>query len=319
MSVDTMTALRTTKLEEDLMFALAKQQAGEQVISVIAFRGNIRSEAQYIRSASTITGGQGVVNRLGLIVTMDTGNLTALSWYNFDGCNECGGADSSTCIKTQYDAAYQTTPQESCATALTEKACTPCVDKECKSANCSTTVMTAFRGASKSGQPLQSAYQLQAAFKYSVYDILGSIFNDASELGSVSVGPSGQGVSGGAGSYLASPTPSPLPLPGGAATDQQLAAAQDGQYLSPPPPVPVAVVESPPVAPVTTDPTAVPTTDPAATVAPVAPVVDPAAVPSPPTDYSSPSTDYNAPPADYGNPPADYGNPPADYTAPAGR
>jgi hypothetical protein len=319
MSVDTMTALRTTKLEEDLMFALAKAQTAEQVISVIAFRGNIRSEAQYIRSASSITGGQGVVQRLGLIVTMDNGNLTNLNWYNFDGCNDCGGADSSTCIKTQYDPVYQTTPQQSCATSLMEKACAPCVDKECKSANCSTTVMTAFRGSSKSGQPLQSAYQMQAAFKYSVYDILGGILNDASDIGTVDVGPSGQGVSGGSGSYITSPTPAALPLPGGAVSDAQLAAAANGTVLPSPPPAPVeqpSPSPSPEAVPVTDPTTTVtPTTDPAAaTTTPVAPTVDPAAaVPSPPTTDYNTNGDYtsNTPTSDYA--------PPTEYVPPTGR
>ena len=304
-----MTALRTTKLEEDLMFNLAKTQAAEQVISVIAFRGNIRSEAQYIRSASSITGGQGVVNRLGLIVTMDSGNLTSLNWYNFDGCNECGGADSSTCIKTNYDPVYQVTPQQSCATSLMEKACAPCVDTTCKSANCSTTTMVAFRGASKSGQPLQSAYQMEAAFKYSIYDILGSLVNDANQLGTVNVGPAGQGVSGGSGSYLQSPGASPLPLPGGQVSDAQLAAAQNGQVLPSPPPAPVP------------SPSPSPVTDPAATTSPVAPTttpVAPVAVPSPPSPDYSPSTDYSPSPSpsnDYSSPsPANSGT----YVAPQG-
>ncbi len=309
-----MTSLRTTKLEEDLLFEQAKQQiGGEAVISVIAFRGNIRSEAQYIRSASSTTVGQGVVTRLGLIATMDTGNLTALNWYNFDGCNDCGGAGSSTCIQTQYDPVYQVTPQESCATPLDEKACTPCADKECKTAlsvNCSTTVVTAFRGASKSGQPYQSAYQLQAAFKYSVYDLIDGIFTDASEIGEVTTGPAGQGVSGGAGTYLESPPPGGEPTPTPSPTVPEPT----------PVPAPTPVPEPTPVP--TTDPTIVPPTDPNAvptTVDPtiVPPVVDPAAVPvtdpvaPPATDYTA--TDYGAnnnKGSDYGGT-NDYGTPPA--------
>jgi hypothetical protein len=70
--VDTMAALRTTKQEEDQLFQLATSTAGKQpVLSVIAFRGNVRSEAHYIRSDSTtLTGGTGVVERLGLLVTL---------------------------------------------------------------------------------------------------------------------------------------------------------------------------------------------------------------------------------------------------------
>lgn len=71
--VDTMTALRNTKVEEDQLYDYVTAATGvEQVVSVIAFRGNIRSEAQYVRSNSAITGGTGVVKGLGLIVTMRT-------------------------------------------------------------------------------------------------------------------------------------------------------------------------------------------------------------------------------------------------------
>lgn len=62
--------LNNTKLEEDLLFQLAKSSGVDQVVSVVAFRGTVRSTPQYIRSASSTTGGQGIVSRLGLLVTM---------------------------------------------------------------------------------------------------------------------------------------------------------------------------------------------------------------------------------------------------------
>jgi len=65
-----MAALRSTKVEEDQLFDLAKALNKEQILSVIAFRGDIRSEAQYIRSTSSITGGMGIVERLGLLITL---------------------------------------------------------------------------------------------------------------------------------------------------------------------------------------------------------------------------------------------------------
>jgi hypothetical protein len=71
MATDTITSLNTSRLQEDLLFQLARGLSPDQVISVIAFRGNIRSQPQYIRSAApSLTGGQGVVERLGLLVSL---------------------------------------------------------------------------------------------------------------------------------------------------------------------------------------------------------------------------------------------------------
>lgn len=176
--------------------------------------------------------------------------------------------------------------------------------------------MVAFRGSTTSGQALQSAYQMTAAFSYSIYDVLGNILNTADDLGNVDAGTAGAGLAGGTGSYINAS----LPLPGGAVSDEALSAAQNGQTLPPPP----AVVTPAPVvttAPVTTDPAAVvtpaPVVDPAA-VATTAPVVDPAAAVASPAVPAVPFTDPAAaaaattdplatPPPDYA-PNADYGN-----------
>ena len=218
-----------------------------------------------MRSASALTGGQGVVERLGLLVTMDNGNLTALDWYNFDGCNGC---DSSLCVTTNYDALYQTNPQESCAFDIQSPECAPCTSTDCKVTNCSTTVMGAFRGSTKSGQALQSAYQLTSAFKYSISDVLGGLLNGAEDnLGNVNAGAAGTGVDGGTGTYL----PTPLPLPGGAVSDEQLSAAQNGEVMPPPPQPPNSPPPPPSPSPPPPSPEPVPV-----------PVPDPVVVTSPP-------------------------------------
>ena len=167
--------------------------------------------------------------------------------------------------------------------------------------------MVAFRGSTTSGQALQSAYQMTSAFKYSIYDILGSILNTADELGNVNIGTAGGGLNSGTGTYLN--TSSPLPVPGGAVSDEALSAAQNGQVLPSPPavvtPAPVATTTAPAItaAPVVTAPvvTTAPVVDPAATTAPVvpaAPLTDPAAATGgifapPPPDYNNGASDYN--------------------------
>jgi hypothetical protein len=112
-----MAALRTTKAEDDQLFDLTVSKNAEQVVSVVAFHGAVRSEPRYVRSASGGTGGQGQVLELGLLASLDGGVLTALEWDNLGGCADCGGTSSATCVQTEYDASRQTNPQESCAGA----------------------------------------------------------------------------------------------------------------------------------------------------------------------------------------------------------
>jgi hypothetical protein len=69
-TTDQLSDLNNTKLEEDLMFQQAKTSGADQVISVVAFRSNLQSNPQYIRSSSSSTGGQGVVLNLGLLITL---------------------------------------------------------------------------------------------------------------------------------------------------------------------------------------------------------------------------------------------------------
>ena len=66
--VDTLAAVRGTKAEEDQIFdSLPSGKAA--VLSVIAFRGQNRSEARYVRSASaTTTKGIGIVSTTALLL-----------------------------------------------------------------------------------------------------------------------------------------------------------------------------------------------------------------------------------------------------------
>lgn len=68
-TVDTLAALRTTKAEEDAIWGpiLGVQQT--EVLSVIAFRGQNRSDAKYIRSnMAALTGGTGIVEQMSLFI-----------------------------------------------------------------------------------------------------------------------------------------------------------------------------------------------------------------------------------------------------------
>lgn len=173
--------------------------------------------------------------------TAENGMLTALEWYDFDGCSSCGGTSSGSCIQTQKSTSQLAT-QQSCTISLSDPGCA-CRGSSCTATNCTTAYMIAFRGSTVSGQPLQSAYQMTAAFKYSITNVFGSFFDQVTnDLGQVNTGPVGTGVTGGTGAV----SPSPLPLPSGAASDAALAAAQSGIGMPPPPP---PVTEPPPAAP----------------------------------------------------------------------
>ena len=84
--VDTLAALRTTKQELDVLEDWVTATAGEEpVISVVAFRGSIRSEAHYIRSSSpTLTQGTGIVERLGIISTFSEFCVHKLIFFSFN-------------------------------------------------------------------------------------------------------------------------------------------------------------------------------------------------------------------------------------------
>lgn len=172
--------------------------------------------------------------------------------------------------------------------------------------------MTAFRGSTTSGQPLQSAYQMTAAFEYSITGVFGTFFDQINnDLGNIDTGPTGQGVDGGAGSISASPQP----LPSGEVTDADLAAAQSGTLMPPPPVIESPSPEPEPVPEPVVEPVVVPEVTAPVDTAPVvlptdASVYDPSAGVTPPAtptgDYSDTdgATDYT--PTDTGGTEPDY-------------
>ena len=120
--VDTLSGVRVTRAEMDAIWrkVSADYAAGatnvQPTITVIAFRGQNRSEAQYIRSNNTqLTEGAGIVEELSLLVSWDRGTFNGFTWYNSGPCDNCGGLGSATCVQSQYDPDYQQYPQSACA------------------------------------------------------------------------------------------------------------------------------------------------------------------------------------------------------------
>jgi hypothetical protein len=120
--VDTLAGVRTSRAEMDAIWrtllndVAAGSQNVQPVISVIAFRGQNRSEAQYIRSnSSLLTEGTGIVEQLSLMVSWDRGEFAGFTWYNTGACSSCGGLSSSTCVQTQYNEVFQQYPESACA------------------------------------------------------------------------------------------------------------------------------------------------------------------------------------------------------------
>lgn len=116
--VDTIAGLRSTRAEMDQIWKNVVKTAvpEKQAITMIAFRGQNRSEAQYVVSGSTAASeGTGVVQQLSLIVAWDRGSFNGFTWYNQGPCDSCGGLTSATCVQTQYEPSVQKYPQSSCA------------------------------------------------------------------------------------------------------------------------------------------------------------------------------------------------------------
>lgn len=183
--VDTLTALRTTRAEEDQLFdaaiALASVNAAfKGVLSIIAFRGTLRSEVKYIRSDSPeTTGGTGVVTKLALLLDFDRGNLNGFEWYDFGSCEECGGLNGANCITTEYNEQYQKYPMSTCAVPL--PACI-CRGLNCNAGDCVTTIYTGARGSSDSGQSFTSAYQIQNINQFSITGIFSTLFDKVEDV-----------------------------------------------------------------------------------------------------------------------------------------
>lgn len=116
--VDTLAAARTTRAEMAQLWAYIQKtiQPDDQVLSVIAFRGENRSEAQYVASASAARSeGTGIVQQLSLMVGWDRGTFAGFTWFNQGPCDMCGGLGNARCVQTQYDANYQKYPESACA------------------------------------------------------------------------------------------------------------------------------------------------------------------------------------------------------------
>lgn len=69
LTVDSLAAVRTTKAEEDVLWDPIQGVQKTEVLSVITFRGQNRSDPRYIRSNSAAqTGGTGIVQQTSLII-----------------------------------------------------------------------------------------------------------------------------------------------------------------------------------------------------------------------------------------------------------
>lgn len=109
--VDTLAAVMVVRAEIDQLFD-AIPTIDKKVLSVVAFRNGVRSEAQYVRSADPKeTGGTGITDTMTLVIAMQNGVLVDFEWYSFG----CGGCSSSNCLQTQYDQYIQQYPMDNCA------------------------------------------------------------------------------------------------------------------------------------------------------------------------------------------------------------
>lgn len=97
-AVDLQQASATTWLnisDADRLDLLQSAPGSSQVVSVVAFQGNIVSPPRYYASLDAgITGGTGFASNLLLQFQVDGGGLTRLQWYH----NECDGCDSNRCL-----------------------------------------------------------------------------------------------------------------------------------------------------------------------------------------------------------------------------
>ena len=124
--VDVITAVRETRSEVDQLWAAvtagtqpyntANGNNDNQAITVVAFRGQNRSEAQYMRSNdASLTTGTGVVAQLSLMVAFSRGAFAGFQWYNQGPCDGCGGLKGANCVQSQYAPQVQQYPESSCA------------------------------------------------------------------------------------------------------------------------------------------------------------------------------------------------------------
>ncbi|PRW58472.1 Armadillo repeat-containing 8 [Chlorella sorokiniana] len=182
--VDTIAAARTTRAEMTQIWKAVTEKfvADDQVISVIAFRGQNRSEAQYVISNSPgRTDGTGIVQQLSLMVAWDRGTFNGLTWYNGGPCDSCGGMSSSKCIQTQYQPDYQQYTQSTCAWTFDECACNATNPLQCAASNCTSAIYVGHRGSDKPGRTMKTGSQIQKINQFSItsffWRLLDSAFN----------------------------------------------------------------------------------------------------------------------------------------------
>ncbi|KAF8056432.1 hypothetical protein HT031_006289 [Scenedesmus sp. PABB004] len=96
---DRLTVLKTS-FPEELMLTGRAPAGAAKVISVVAFRNNVRSDVRYIASFDPgVTFGTGFVSSLALLAKFELGSLRYLQFFNLT-CNDCGGRTSARCINS---------------------------------------------------------------------------------------------------------------------------------------------------------------------------------------------------------------------------
>lgn len=159
--VDTIALLQTSNEIERGLF----ETATPGVLSVVAFVGNIRSEARYIWSNDgEITEGTGVIDTLSLIAEYEDGELTYLRWQDF-GCGVKCSAES--CLKTGI--VYAGLETRSCAgypisTCLSGAGGTSTTDPN----RCYSIIQVGTSGTDEDNEVLNTGVQLQRIQDYSL-------------------------------------------------------------------------------------------------------------------------------------------------------
>eukprot|EP00877_Chromochloris_zofingiensis_P007076 jgi/Chrzof1/2621/Cz11g22220.t1 len=147
------------------------------VISIVAFRADVRSDARYVASfAPSITQGTGFVTSLALTAKFQTGTLKYLQFYNLT-CNDCGGRDTPNCLNAT-----------SCALPVSNCTCPAAVQAAadntttnntdgasvCNYGNftyCATGINLAFEGTDRVSSAFVSASQVTKLNSYSLVEL----------------------------------------------------------------------------------------------------------------------------------------------------
>lgn len=153
--VDTIALMQTSNAEERRLF----DGASPAVLSVVAFAGNVRSEARYIWSDDAeTTQGVGVLDTLSLIAEFDEGKLRFLRWQE-PGCG--AGCTSESCMVTGE--VYAGRETRACAgfPIATCMAGTGATATQEDPERCFTIIQIGTSGTDKDHQVLKTGLQLQ--------------------------------------------------------------------------------------------------------------------------------------------------------------